>query len=155
MFRQSLGKIRLLIIPFLLVIVSSLPAYAQEVIGPFHMYYVHAGEKHRLNVTSGIRLEVAQILDKVDHLSGLSNYQLPTKYILIQFEHPVVLSTFSAIRHPIQFLIITTPKYRGEQIHLLIKNGQGSWVEYHTTRALSIFIKQIPPSSIKDERGIY
>ncbi len=157
--RQPFRKIRLLILPFLLIIVSNVPVYASEqgpsVLQPFHMWYVHAGEKHHVSVKSGVRVEVEQVLNKIDHLAGLSSFQLPAKYVLIQFDHPIVLSEFSPIHHPFQAMIITFPKHKGEPNHLLIKNGQGSWVEYHTTRPLSIFIRQINPSSLKDEGFIY
>lgn len=153
--RQPLRKVRLLFLPFLLMIVSFQPVIAsgqeQNMIHPFHMWYIQAGVKQRVNVQSQVRLEVEQVLNKIDHLAGLSSYQLPTKYVLIQFDHPVVLSEFSPLHHPFQSMIVTCPQQRGEPMHLLIKNSQGSWVEYHTTRPLSIFIKQIIPSSTKDE----
>jgi hypothetical protein len=153
--RQPFRKLRLLILPFLLMTLSNVPVFASEqhpsTIHPFQLWYVHAGDKHQVSVKSGLRVEVEQVLNTIDHLSGLSSFQLPVKYVLIQFDHPIVLSEFSPIHHPFQSMIVTFPKNKGEPNRLLIKNSQGSWVEYHTTRSLSIFIRKINPSSIKDE----
>jgi hypothetical protein len=155
MHSYLLRKILLLILPFLLIGISFTTAFAAEhdksTIGNFQMWYVHAGKKQVLKNSGVAKLEIGQVLNKVAHLAGLSSYQLPTKYILIQFDHPVVLSVFSPIKHPFQAVIVTIPKNKHEIARLLIRNSQGSWVEYHTERSLSIFLQQITPSSVKDD----
>jgi hypothetical protein len=156
--QQPSRKILLLILPFLLIGISLSPAFAagadQSKIGDFQMWYVHNGQKQPLKDGGGARIEMQQLLNKVDHLAGLSSFQLPNKYILIQFHHPVVLSVFSPIKHPFQTVIVTIPKDRSALAHLLIRNSQGSWVEYHTKRSLSIFLQKITPPSKKDGRAI-
>lgn len=153
--QQPLSKILLLCIPILLFITSFTPVFAYQdkttYIDHFHMWYVHEGKKKPVPISSGVRLEVDKMLNQVDHLAGLSSFQLPTKYILIEFDHPVILSTFSPIKHPIQSMIITIPQHKLDLARLLIRNSQRSWIEYHTNRSLSIFIQQITPSSIRDE----
>jgi hypothetical protein len=153
--QQTLRKILPLFVLFLLSIVNYSTVSANEsptsYIGGFHMWYVHDGEKQQTTVQSGARREVEKILHKIDHLAGLSSYQLPTKYLLIKFDHPMVLSTFSPVKYPIQSVIVTIPQHKAELARLLIRNTQGSWVEYHTTQSLSIFIQQTTPSSDKDE----
>ena len=156
---QPLKKILLLIIPFLLIIVNSQPAFGvekdQTPIGDFQMWYVHAGKKQLLKDNTTAKFEMEQLLNKVNHLAGLSSVQLPNKYILIQFHHPVVLSVFSPIKHPFQSVIVTIPTGSSQIAHLLIRNSQGSWVEYHTERSLSIFLQKITPSSKLDEGVIF
>lgn len=153
-----LKKILLLILPFLLIGISFTSTFAiaeeNSAISNFQMWYVHAGKKHALKESVIAKYEMKQLLNKVDHLAGLSSFQLPTKYILVQFHQPVVLSVFSPIKHPFQSVIVTIPKNHNETARLLIQNSQGSWVEYHTERSPSIFLKQITPSSPKDDRVI-
>ncbi|MCH5583623.1 hypothetical protein MK805_01380 [Shimazuella sp. AN120528] len=148
-----LRKILLLILPFLLIGISFATTYAQETasIGNFQIWYVQDGKKHVVKESPTAKYEMEQLLNKIDHLAGLSSFQLPTRYILVQFHHPVVLSAFSPIKHPFQSVIVTIPKNHNEIARLLIRNSQGSWVEYHTERSLSIFLQQIIPSSLKDD----
>jgi hypothetical protein len=150
-----LKKILLLILPFLLIGISFTSTFVEakesSSISDFQMWYVHDGKKHVLKESVTAKLEMEQLLNKVDHLAGLSSFQLPTKYILIQFHHPVVLSVFSPIKYPFQSVVVTIPKKHIDIPRLLIQNLQGSWVEYHTGRSPSIFLKQITPSSSKDD----
>jgi hypothetical protein len=156
--QQPFRKILLLILPFLLIGISFTSVFAAEPdknpIGDFQMWYVQNGKKQVLRKTAMAKFEIEQLLKKVDHLAGLSSFQLPTKYVLIQFHHPVILSVFSPIKYPFQSVIVTIPKNHNDIPRLLIRNSQGSWVEYHTERSLSIFLQQITPSSIKDDRVI-
>ncbi|WP_028776503.1 hypothetical protein [Shimazuella kribbensis] len=153
--QQPFRKILLLILPFLLIGISFTSVFAAEQdkssLENFQMWYVQNGKKQVIKEAVTAKFEMEQLLNKVDHLAGLSSFQLPSKYILIQFHHPVILSDFSPIKHLFQFVIVTIPKNHNDIPRLLIRNSQGSWVEYHTKRSLSIFLQQITPSSIKDD----
>jgi hypothetical protein len=137
-----------LILPFLLIIVYFSPHQSwSETISDYQIWRVHHGTKKPISDTTTAKWELEQVLTKVNYLAALTSYQLPSDYILIQFHHPVVLSTFSPIKYPFRSVIITIPKHQGQRAQLLIRNGQGSWVEYHTERPLKFFLQKIAPSS--------
>jgi hypothetical protein len=144
-----------LILPFLLIIVSFSPleGWGQATISDFQLWRVQNGTKQVITDNAAAKLELEQVLNKVNYLAALTSYQLPSDYILIQFHHPVVLSTFSPIKYPFRSVIVTIPKHDGQRAQLLIRNGQGSWVEYHTERSLKLFLQKIAPSSLDNGAG--
>ncbi|WP_147635513.1 hypothetical protein [Risungbinella massiliensis] len=90
-----------------------------------------------------VQYEIQEILRNVYQLGGLTSIQLPSQYFQFHFSPAVVMPPISPIGHPIQEMIVSVPQTRFEPTRLYIRNTQNQWIEYRTTRSLSILLAQL------------
>jgi hypothetical protein len=107
------------------------------------MWHVKADKKIPLQYKSMMIYEIEEILANVHQLTGFTANQLPEEYYLIQFPAPLLIPPPSPIIHPIKEMIVTIPRLKWEPHRLYLKNSQNQWLEYQTTRSLSLLIEQL------------
>jgi len=106
------------------------------------VYRVHSGHARPVPVTRLIHVEVERVLEGVNQMTGTAFRQMPTEYFLFRFPSPVVLSG-SPVGYPIREIAITLPRSAWDPPRLLIRNGQNHWVEYRTSRPLTVLLDQL------------
>lgn len=105
-------------------------------------YRVHSGHVRPVPVTRLIHVEVERVLEGIHQMAGTSLRQMPTEYFLFRFPMPVLLSG-SPVGYPIREIAVTIPRSAWDPPRLLIRNGQNHWVEYRTSRPLTVLLDQL------------
>lgn len=111
-------------------------------VSDLEVYRVHSGHARPVPVTRLVHVEVERVLEGIHQMAGTSLPQMPTEYFLFRFPTPVVLPD-SPIGYPIREIAVTIPRSAWSPPRLLIRNGQKYWVEYRTTRPLTVLLDQL------------
>ncbi|MEW9032477.1 MAG: hypothetical protein AB2404_07095 [Planifilum fimeticola] len=106
------------------------------------VYRVHSGHARPVPVTRLIHVEVERVLEGVQQMAGTSFSQMPAEYFLFRFPTPVALPD-SPVGYPIREIAVTAPQSAWDPPRLLIRNGQNHWVEYRTSRPLTVLLDQL------------
>lgn len=103
----------------------------------------HGSRSEAVKTSVSIQNELQEVLRNVYQLGGLTSIQLPNQYFQFHFTPAVIMPPISPIGHPIQEIIVSVSQARFEPTRLYIRNTQNQWVEYRTTRSLSILLAQL------------
>lgn len=117
-------------------------AEAPPKVSRVEVYRAHSGHLRPIPATRLIHVEVERVLEGIHQMAGASLRQMPNEYFLFRFPTPVVLSD-SPVGYPIREIALTMPRSAWDSPRLLIRNGQNHWVEYRTTRPLTVLLDQL------------
>lgn len=117
-------------------------AVAPPKVSQMEVYRVHSGHARPLPVTRLLRVEVERMLEGVEQMTGTSFPHMPAEYFLFRFPTPVALPD-SPVGYPIREIAVTAPRSAWDPPRLLIRNGQNQWVEYRTSRPLTVLLDQL------------